>query len=71
MVSLRNAFPELAISHSSEVFTTDKSHKVHYASRRLAFMPHALEKFHGPLLMLDADSLVIGSLPLLLALAEP
>ncbi|NIF31268.1 hypothetical protein F3J29_03830 [Enterobacter sp. Cy-643] len=66
VASLRNAFPELAISHSSEIFIPSKNHKVHYASRRLAFMPHALEKFHGPLLMLDADSLVIGSLPPLL-----
>lgn len=55
---LREAMPELGISLSSEAFRTGKADKVHYASRRLVFLPHALKKIASPVLLLDADSLV-------------
>lgn len=56
--TLRKKLPGLAISLSSESFLVAKAVNVHYASRRFCFMPHALEKISGPILILDADCLV-------------
>ncbi|HCC75117.1 hypothetical protein LO739_14335 [Leclercia adecarboxylata] len=56
--TLREKLPGLAISLSSEYFFVQKAANVHYASRRFCFMPHALDKISGPILILDADCLV-------------
>jgi len=56
--ALREKLPGLAISLSSEYFIVPKAANVHYASRRFCFMPYALEKIAGPIMILDADCLV-------------
>jgi len=56
--ALREKLPGLAISLSSEYFIQHKAANVHYASRRFCFMPHAMEKIAGPIMILDADCLV-------------
>lgn len=56
--ALCEKLPGLAISLSSEYFIVPKAANVHYASRRFCFMPHALEKIAGPIMILDADCLV-------------
>ncbi|WP_336818043.1 hypothetical protein [Cedecea sp. MMO-103] len=58
ITGLRNAMPELAISLSSEAVTPGTAANVHYASRRLVFLSHALEKMTTPVLLLEANSLV-------------
>ena len=58
IASLHEAMPELAISLSSETFNPGAADRAHFASRRLVFLSHALEKLTSPVLLLDADSLV-------------
>lgn len=55
---LGKKLPGLSISLSSEYFSTVKAANVHYACRRFVFLSHAIEKIHGPIMVLDADSLV-------------